>query len=83
MKRNQLKISLGEGKIRWKVRIEDIPTVMGTPEARLRQLKFLEEMLSQPVLLKCGEYDFTKMLIWHTGEFWVCELEAFGNESIT
>ncbi|NDD84287.1 hypothetical protein EBZ38_08460 [bacterium] len=76
MKKILTKIKTGEYKIRYKARIEDVPSEFGTSFARIRQRNFLKEIIENDGVLSCGPLDFQKMNFFHSGNEWVAELEA-------
>lgn len=76
MKKILTKIKSGEYRIRYRVKVEDVPSEFGTSFARIRQRSFLKELIENDGVLTCGPVDFEKMTMSHNGSCWVAELEA-------
>lgn len=82
MKRIQTESRLEDNKSRWRIRVEDVNTLPGSPEFALRQTLFLEELaLNSHMLLNCGPVRYQRIAIFHDGDKWICEAEAIGPSS--
>lgn len=75
MKRNTYKTSLGNGKTRIRVVIEEEDTDL-TCGNSIEFLTALAEGGKYHRLLLCGEHEFETMLIHKNNHLWVCELQA-------
>jgi hypothetical protein len=76
MERKTNRVHQGEGQVRVMVRYEDINTASGTVECRVRQVKFLQELLDNPALLLCDLTPFQQMNMKHDGNRWIIQIEA-------
>lgn len=76
MNRFTTETKIDDKAVRIKVRIEDVPTLRGSYEYRVRQFQLLEELGSDPRLSACGPSDFEKLSMQHDGIRWVVETEA-------
>lgn len=76
MKRFSTVLSLGEGRSKYKVRLESDPAPINTPLHRFVQFGMLREIVDNPELTNCGLASFQKLSMYHNGECWVMELEA-------
>lgn len=76
MKRTVSETRLDESRIRYRTKIEDDDTGIGTEAAAWRQYYLLKELASQQNLLACGYAQFETLKMYHNGSRWVVELEA-------
>lgn len=81
MKRSFSKVTIGEGIVRHRTRIESDMCEMGTHEARIIQNRLLQDILNNPSVVACGPSAFDKMSISHNGSCWVVETEAVVSDS--
>jgi hypothetical protein len=80
MKRFVTETRVGEHQIRYRTRIEDVDSVKGSDDARMRQYQFLSELIGQWQLLACGLQMFESLKVYHNGTCWVAEAEATADE---
>jgi hypothetical protein len=74
MQRIVTSTDLGEGRIRWRVRIEsdDCPMDMQEPH----KLMLMQNLADNPSLLTCGMLPFQVLKMAHDGVKWIIEAEA-------
>lgn len=76
MKRFSTTLTLGEGHVKHKVKLESDPAPNHTPLHRFLQFGMLREIVDNPELANCGLASFQKLSMYYNGECWVMELEA-------
>lgn len=77
MRRVVKAVPIGEGKTRWRLRVEDDKSDSENPnyvDARL--IAFLGTLAGSPSLLHCGPVYFRKASLYHDGKAWVLEAET-------
>ena len=75
MKRTVSEAQIGEGRTRYRIRIEDDPSRPGWTADR-RLIEFMNTLTGMPDLLNCGFSKPQKLVLFHSGEGWVAEGEA-------
>lgn len=83
MERKINRVNQGEGQVKVIVRYEDVDTAPGTIEYRVRQSRFLQELLDNPILLLCDLTPFQQMNMRHDGSRWIIQIEATTEKALT
>lgn len=78
MKKTSTRVDIGEGNIRYRVRLEGEECIEGTAAGRACQLNMLDSLTTTPDLTNCGPVPFQSMKMIHNGRGWVIEMEAVG-----
>lgn len=76
MKRQLFSIKIGPNLFRYRVKIEDDPSLPNTQYANTRQKTFLKLLIDNIEMLNCGPNPFQKMNVHHNGACWIVELES-------
>lgn len=74
MQRVVTNTDLGEGRIRWRVRIEGDSHDLAVKD--FHKAVLLDNFANNPSLLLCGITPFDTMRMFHDGEKWIVEAEA-------
>jgi hypothetical protein len=80
VKRTVSEARVGQDRVRYRVKIEDDPSLPGW-NAETRFVQFLVALTEAPDLLNCGFNKPQKLVFFHSGEGWVAEGEATVSES--
>jgi hypothetical protein len=67
---------LGEGRIRWRVRIESDDCEAGSDMMERMKQVLLQNFADNPSLLLCGLVPFQTLKMIHSGTNWIIEAEA-------
>ena len=80
--KNYVKVCIGEGIFRHKVRIEDnVETEKGSSEARIRYFRILDTIVTTPDLATVGPVSVAdSSILHHDGVRWILDMEAVATE---
>jgi hypothetical protein len=81
MQRFPSEARIGDAQVRYRTRLEDDPSVIGSWEARNRLLSLFQTILHSPDLINCGLNFPHRISINHNGTAWVIEAEAISEAS--
>jgi hypothetical protein len=67
---------VSETTVKYRLRIEDIPSAVDSQEAHGRMTTLLRAVVDQPALLMCGPAPPSSLRVYHNGFAWILEAEA-------
>lgn len=81
MQRIATSSAIGDGKTRWRVRIESDECDPKTPQLEQVKSMLLENIVQNPFLVACGLLPFQTLKMHHNGVRWIIEAEAISEPS--
>lgn len=73
---NDKPVSIGENLARYTFRVYDDASDPAVDNLGIRLVRFMQEFVDQPALLRCGPVFAQKIAITHDGTRWVMAAEA-------
>ncbi len=67
---------IGDGNVRYRVRIESDSCEKDSPLANQFRYMLLQNIVDNPALITCGFEPFQTLRMAHNGQCWVIEVEA-------
>lgn len=80
MKRTISKASMDGNRTKVTVRLESEPCENGSIEGRRQQVEMIRQLSDNIELMNCGFSPFQRLVMRHTGEAWLIEMEAVSSE---